>query len=134
MYAYEWRGDFHNAELNALHAEGFVHPERNDDWSGRLRRHSLGWVCARPTGPDPAPLVGFVNLAWDGGEHAFVLDTLVTGPTRRQGVGARMIELATNQARSAGCAWLHVDFEEHLRPFYLETCGFRPSSAGLIAL
>jgi hypothetical protein len=33
-----------------------------------------------------------------------------------------------------GCAWLHVDFEEHLRPFYLRGCGFTLSPAGLIAL
>ena len=34
----------------------------------------------------------------------------------------------------AGCAWLHVDFEEHLRPFYLRGCGFTASPAGIIAL
>lgn len=37
-------------------------------------------------------------------------------------------------ARAAGCEWLHVDLEEHLRPFYAEACGFRPTEAGLIAL
>src|ERR1700730_10494296 len=25
---------------------------------------------------------------------------------------------AARQARTAGCEWLHVDFEDHLRPFY----------------
>jgi hypothetical protein len=35
---------------------------------------------------------------------------------------------------AAGCEWLHVDFEEHLRGFYLESCGFTPTGAGLIAL
>ena len=28
----------------------------------------------------------------------------------------------------------HVDFDEHLRPFYLGACGFAPTSAGLIVL
>ena len=41
---------------------------------------------------------------------------------------------ATQAARDAGCEWLHVDFEEHLRPFYLDACGFRPTGAGLIPL
>lgn len=28
----EWRGDFHNHELNALHAEAFAHPILEIDW------------------------------------------------------------------------------------------------------
>ena len=31
-----------------------------------------------------------------------------------------------NEARAAGCEWLHVDFEDHLRPFYFGSCGFTP--------
>jgi hypothetical protein len=38
------------------------------------------------------------------------------------------------RARDAGCEWLHVDFEDHLRRFYFEACGFQPTNAGLIAL
>jgi hypothetical protein len=34
----------------------------------------------------------------------------------------------------AGCGWLHVDFEDHLAPFYLESCGFRPTAAGVLRL
>ncbi|WP_419706231.1 hypothetical protein [Promicromonospora sp. NFX87] len=30
--------------------------------------------------------------------------------------------------------WLFVDFEPHLESFYLESCGFRPTSAGLVHL
>jgi GNAT superfamily N-acetyltransferase len=52
----------------------------------------------------------------------------------RQGTGTRLVTLAIAEARRAGCAWLHVDFEEHLRLFYLRSCGFTPSPAGLIAL
>jgi hypothetical protein len=36
--------------------------------------------------------------------------------------------------RKPGSAWLHVDFEDHLRGFYLETCGFALTDAGLVAL
>jgi GNAT superfamily N-acetyltransferase len=79
-------------------------------------------------------LVGFVNVAWDGAVHAFLLDTLAAARVRRQGVGTRLVEVAVEHAREAGCDWLHVDFEDHLRGFYFDSCGFRPTQAGLIAL
>ncbi|MFC7219243.1 GNAT family N-acetyltransferase [Streptomyces polyrhachis] len=126
-----WRGDFDNDALNALHADGFGGPVGKGDWLGRVRRHSLGWVCARTR---DGTLVGFVNVAWDGGAHAFVLDTVVARDHRSRGVGTALVEAAARGARAAGCTWLHVDFEEHLRPFYVETCGFRETAAGLIAL
>lgn len=31
-------------------------------------------------------------------------------------------------------AWLHVDFDDHLRSLYFDRCGFEPTNAGLIAL
>ena len=34
----------------------------------------------------------------------------------------------------AGCEWLHVDFDDHLRSFYFDACGFEPTNAGLIDL
>jgi len=130
--AYEWRGSFTNAELNELHAEGFGHDLLEYDWHGQVEQHSLGWVCARE--PAGGALVGFVNVAWDGGSHAFVLDTLVPAAQRRRGIGRRLVAVAAEAARAAGCEWLHVDFEDHLRPFYLDACGFAPTPAGLIDL
>jgi GNAT superfamily N-acetyltransferase len=130
MISYEWRGQFENAEVNALHAAGFGHAVLADDWQAQLRGHSLGWVTAR----DGGELVGFVNVAWDGGVHAFLLDTLVAGRAQRGGVGTRLVAVARDEARRAGCEWLHVDFEDHLRPFYFASCGFTPTNAGLIAL
>jgi GNAT superfamily N-acetyltransferase len=100
------------------------------DWRGQVERHSLGWVCAR----DGAELVGFVNVAWDGVVHAFVLDTMVAAGARRHGVGTRLVEVAVERSRAAGCEWLHVDFEDHLRGFYFDACGFTPTNAGLIQL
>ena len=79
-------------------------------------------------------LVGFVNVAWDGGVHAFVLDTLTAQDLRRQGIGRRLIEVARDEARGAGCEWLHVDFDEELSRFYFEACGFKSTPAGLIEL
>jgi GNAT superfamily N-acetyltransferase len=130
VITYAWRDVFDNAEINVLRAEGFAHRVLDDDWWTRVNRHSLGWVCAKRTGT----LVGFVNVVWDGAVHAFVLDTLVASAVRRQGVGRRLVAHAVEHARSAGCEWLHVDFEEHLRAFYFDGCGFRPTHAGLIAL
>jgi predicted N-acetyltransferase YhbS len=127
---YEWRGTFENEELNALHAEAFEHLVLEDDWRAQVEGHSLGWVCARERGE----LVGFVNVAWDGGVHAFVLDTAVARRVGRRGIGAELVRIAVESARAAGCEWLHVDFDDHLREFYFDACGFEPTNAGLIAL
>ncbi|CAL9474289.1 GNAT family N-acetyltransferase [Streptomyces sp. enrichment culture] len=127
---YLWREDVDNDSLNALHAEAFGHPVERTDWRTQLERHSLGWVCAREDGS----LIGFVNVAWDGGAHAFLLDTAVARHHRSRGVGARLVAVAAEGARAAGCEWLHVDFEDHLRPFYFDACGFKETTAGLVAL
>jgi GNAT superfamily N-acetyltransferase len=86
------------------------------------------------TSRDGGELVGFVNVAWDGVVHAFVIDTMVATGARRRGVGTRLVEVAVAEARAAGCEWLHVDFEDHLRGFYFDACGFTPTNAGLIEL
>ena len=109
---------------------GSASQAREHDWQAQLHRHSLGWVCAR----DRAGLAGFVNVAWDGGSHAFILDTVVAPRLQHQGAGTTLVAVAAEQARAAGCAWLHVDFEPGLGPFYWDSCGFRPATAGLISL
>ncbi|MGO7674268.1 GNAT family N-acetyltransferase [Rhizobium ruizarguesonis] len=78
-------------------------------------------------------LIGFVNVAWDGGIHAFILDTSVHPDVRRQGIATRLVREATRVARERGAEWLHVDFEPHLTALY-RACGFRPAEAGLIKL
>lgn len=130
MISYEWRGRFGNAAVNALHAEAFGHEVTADDWWSQVSRHSLGWVCAW----QEDELAGFVNVAWNGGGHAFLIDTAVAARARHRGIGTALVSLAAGHARQAGCGWLHVDFEDHLRPFYLGSCGFRPTSAGLVPL
>jgi GNAT superfamily N-acetyltransferase len=125
----EWRGAFDNHELNALHSECFDHRLLDNDWWDQVNRHSLGWACMRLSGV----LVGFVNVAWDGGAHAFLLDTLVTSVLRRKGHASRIVEEAVRHVRANGCEWLHVDFESHLRNLY-SNCGFRTTDAGLVYL
>ena len=78
-------------------------------------------------------LVGFVNVAWDGGVHAFLLDTTVHPDVQRQGIATSLVRHAADLARERGAEWLHVDFESRLEGFY-RGCGFRPTGAGLIDL
>jgi ribosomal protein S18 acetylase RimI-like enzyme len=119
-----WRGDATDRDVVAL-----VGSEAG--WWDRVRPHSLGWVVARDGG---SALVGFVNVAWDGGDHAFLLDTAVRPDHRRSGIGTELVRIAARHAADAGCEWLEVDFDEHLTPFYLDACGFRATRAGLIRL
>jgi GNAT superfamily N-acetyltransferase len=125
-----WRGGFTNAEANALHAEAFgtrVFTADEWNWEQLLAEHSLGWVTAR----DGDLLVGLVNVTWDGFVHAWLQDLMVAATHRHQGIGRRLVDVATEQARAAGCEWLHVDFDDDLRPFYFDACGFTPTNAGL---
>jgi GNAT superfamily N-acetyltransferase len=93
-------------------------------------RHSLGWVVARRVGD----VVGFVNVLWDGLVHAWIQDVMVATSARGNDIGTTLVARAADGARAAGCEWLHVDFDDELRPFYFDACGFRPTNAGLISL
>jgi GNAT superfamily N-acetyltransferase len=129
-YRFEWRAEFSNEALNELHAEAFNHAVRDHDWLVQVSTHSLGWVCAF----EGDTLIGFVNVPWDGAQHAFIIDPVVLKRYERQGIGTALVALATEPARAAGCKWLHVDFDEPLRRFYFDACGFTPTIAGLIDL
>lgn len=131
--SYEWRGSFENAEVNGLHAEAFESRVYSDDqwnWNVLLAEHSLGWILAR----DDRRLVGFVNVVWDGFTHAWIQDTMVANADRGRGIGTQMIEIVRSECQRAGCEWLHVDFDEELGKFFFQSCGFTPTSAGLIQL
>jgi GNAT superfamily N-acetyltransferase len=126
---YRWRGPVTDTEMVALVA---AHGGRAAaGWWDQVRPYSLGWVTARLPG---GSLVGFVNVAWDGGDHAFLLDTKVAGAHQRRGIATALVGQAVRHAKATGCEWLHVDFEQHLAAFYSDACGFRPTPAGLIHL
>jgi GNAT superfamily N-acetyltransferase len=126
---YSWRDPITDTEMNEL---VLSHGGKASvGWWDRIREHSLGWVGARDLA---GLLVGFVNVAWDGGDHAFLIDTKTRGTHQRQGIGRNLVREAVVGARAAGCEWLHVDFEPQLTPFYLQACGFRRTDAGLIHL
>lgn len=92
-------------------------------------QRSLCWVSAHAG----QRLVGFVNVAWDGGIHAFVLDTTVHPDFRRHGIGLGLVQCAVDEARERGAEYLHVDYEPRHEALY-RRCGFRPTQAGLIRL
>ena len=116
-----------NDELNALFAAAWEGHTPTDFIS--ILSRSLAFVCAYHS----TRLIGFVNLAWDGGIHAFVLDTTVHSDYRRRGIGREIARQARAVAKERAIEWLHVDFEPHLQAFY-ESCGFEPTNAGLINL
>jgi GNAT superfamily N-acetyltransferase len=113
--------------LNALFQAAWpAHRARTFD---AVLRRSLAWVGAFAGDR----LVGFVNLAWDGGHHAFILDTTVHPACQRQGIGRALVLAAADVARAQGVTWLHVDYAPHLHAFYAR-CGFRETAAGLLHL
>ena len=130
---YQWRAEFSNEEVNRLHAEAFetrVFDESEWNWRDLVAAHSLGWVVAR----DGTELVGFVNVLWDGLVHAWIQDTMVAAKLEGAWRWHATASPPREGAREAGCEWFHVDFDDHLRGFYLDACGFTPTNAGLIAL
>lgn len=77
-------------------------------------------------------LIGFTNMAWDGGWHGFLVDVCVHPDYRDHGIGQSLVEAALRIARKRGIKRVHVDFEPHLRDFYL-SCGFKPIDAGVLS-
>lgn len=118
-------------ELNSLRRTAWDGPQHGGNWDP-VFAHSLGWVCA--TDDDRSDhLIGFVNVAWDGDTHVFLLDTTVDREYQRRGIGRDLVLEAAALARERGVEWLHVDYEPELDSFY-RSCGFRPTAAGLLNL
>ncbi len=112
-------------ELNQLFSASW--PSHSDTEFQMVIRCSMAYICAY----QGTELVGYVNAAWDGRMHVFVLDTTVHPNCRHQGIGRELVLHVLAQARARGATWVHVDFEPHLREFYSQ-CGFRSSEAGVI--
>ena len=126
---FAWRDDATDDELvNLTESHG---GRSQAGWWNRIRPHSLGWVTARI---EDGTLIGFVNVAWDGGDHAFLIDTKVRPDHQRRGIGTSLVRIAACHAKAAGCEWMEVDFDEHLASFYYDACAFVPTRAGLLHL
>lgn len=118
MISYRERCAVDDVALSQLHAAAFGETPRLVHWGERLVRHSLTWFGAL----DDDRLVGFVNVAWDGDRHAFLLDAVVAPPRQRHGIGAELVGRAVRTAADAGCTWLHADYADDLTPFFTR-CG-----------
>jgi len=116
-----------DAALNDLFARAW--PDHSPGTYQAVLARSLGYVGAFVG----EQLIGFVNLATDGGEHAFLLDPTVDVVYRRRGIGLELVRCARTLAHHRGCKWLHVDYEPALVPFY-RAAGFRDSLAGVMRL
>ena len=116
-----------DTQLNALFAAAW--PAHTPRPFGPVLACSLAYCGAFSAGA----LVGYVNVAGDGGAHAFLLDPTVHPARQRQGIGLELVRRATALARAAGATWLHVDYEWPLEAFYA-AAGFRPTAAGLLRL
>ena len=95
----------------------------------KVHDHSLTHACAYLGGV----LVGYVNVAWDGGVHAFLLDPTVHPDYRHRGIGTELVRAMVSHLGGRGLDWLHVDYRPELEGFYRD-CGFKPTTAGLIRL
>ena len=110
-----------NDALNQLFATAWTnHTAAN---FAAVLSHSLLYVCAYADGR----LVGFVNVAWDGGIHGFILDTTVHAEYQCRGIGRKLVKAAIESARAKSIEWLHVDYEQHPKlmfffPLPLLTC------------
>jgi ribosomal protein S18 acetylase RimI-like enzyme len=127
---YRIRFPVDDTALSTLHALAFDYSVEVQPWAARLERHALTWVGAFSNDE----LVGFVQVCWDGGAHAFVLDTAVDPSYGRRGIGKELVRHAAEESKAAGCEWLHVDYEPHLADFYVKACGFSPTEAALLKL
>lgn len=121
-------GELDDPQLSRVHDLAFAGSVSGKaaPWSARLHAHSVGWVCAYAD----TQLCGFVHACWDGGRHAFVLDTAVLPDFQRRGIGAELLRRLSRLAQHAGCEWLHVDYEARFDTFY-RSSGFTPTIAGL---
>lgn len=112
-------------ELNGLFLASW--PGHTSRPFGEVLKRSLAYFGAYQA----TQLVGFVNVAWDGGVHAFLLDPTVHPDFRRQGIGLALVNAAAGVVAHSGIEWLHVDYEPALESFY-RAAGFRPTHAGLL--
>jgi GNAT superfamily N-acetyltransferase len=92
----------------------------------RVLERAFTWITARH---DDA-LVGFVNVAWDGGAHFFLLDTTVAPDLRQRGIGTALVRAAIDACRGHG-EWIHVDAAPDLVRNLYVPAGFTPTPAAI---
>ena len=116
-----------NDKLNKLFVQSWD-THANMDFES-IHLHSLAYIVSY-NNDEP---IGYINIAWDGYMHAFLLNTTVHSDWRLKGIGKALVKKAAAIAKEKGVHWLHVDYEPHLGKFYLD-CGFNHTEAGLMRL
>ena len=96
---------------------------------GNVLARSFTWISAHAE----ALLVGFVNIAWDGGVHFFMLDTTVHPDYQRRGIGTELVRRAIEACLGHG-EWLHVDSDDDLMERLYFRAGFSPANAGTVSV
>lgn len=112
-------GDVTSAEINDL--MDLVMPGRkHDDFTETLKR-SLGYVVVRD---ETGTLIGYCNLAWDGGRHATIFDLNVHPDHRNQNFVFPMLQKLVDVAKNTpDLRYLHADFNK-FRTKIAEKYGF----------
>ena len=113
-----------DAELNDLFEASW--PKHEPRTFGPTLKRSLTYFAVYLD----SQLVGFVNVAWDGAEHALLLDATVRPGYRRRGIGLALVVSAATSPATHRVRWLRVDYEPHLESFYFKA-GFRPNAIGV---
>ena len=124
---YEISPQLNNSMLDELYYAAWPH-HNTFDFQPVLRQ-SLLWIGAWAEDR----LIGFVYVAWDGAQHAFLLEPTVHPDFRRQGIGVQLVKTAASETAKHNVEWLHVDYEPYLAEFYRQ-CGFHHTEAGLMRL
>lgn len=89
-----------NDDLNSLFASTWGYSSlqpRRYDFQPMLER-SMAYACAHSSGR----LVGFVNLAWDGGVHTFISAAVVHPDFQKRGIGSQLVRQVVDVARKRG--------------------------------
>jgi hypothetical protein len=89
----------------------------------------LTYVCAFADNM----LVGFVNVAWDGGVHGFLLDPTVHPRCNVKVSDGSSCNMPLLLLKAMDCIGSTLITKPHLDSFY-RGCGFQPTLAGLIQL
>lgn len=95
----------------------------------QILARSLSWIGAFVDDR----LIGYANLAWDGGVHAFLLDPTVHPDFQRRGIGTRLVREALLAAYDhGGLDWVHVDSSDELMNDFYFPVGFTSTAAGVV--
>ena len=91
---YKIEPELSDRDLNDLFTSAWANPAQRK--FGPVLERSLTYVGAF----DGSRLVGFVNVAWDGGIHGFILDTTVHRGYQRRGIGTEIMKRAGDCGRA----------------------------------